>query len=95
MKKQNYNFRKCIIKNKKFPKSELIRVCVNNNTLVIDTNQTLPGRGYYLSQEMNKLDNIKLKNLLEKKLHVAVDNDTLQKLRKMTTYHESEQMYGK
>lgn len=50
MKKQNYNFRKCIIKNKKFPKSALIRICVNDSKLVIDNNQNLPGRGYYLSK---------------------------------------------
>lgn len=95
MKKQNYNFRKCIIKNKKFPKSELIRICVSNNKLLIDDHQNLQGRGYYLSKNLDKIDNVKLKNLLEKKLHVVVDNDTLQKLRKITTQLESEQTYGK
>lgn len=95
MKKQNYNFRKCIIKNKKFPKSLLIRVCVSSNKLIIDNNQNLPGRGYYLSRELDKIDNVKLKNLLEKKLHVVIDNETLQELRKTTTQLESEQKYGK
>lgn len=85
MKKQNYNFRKCIIKNKKFPKSLLIRLCVNNNKLIIDIDQNLPSRGYYLSKELDKIDNVKLKNLLEKKLHVVVDNETLQELRKITS----------
>lgn len=90
MKKQNYNHRKCIIKNKKLPKSELIRICIVENKIVIDQNKTLKGRGYYLSSNLENIDNIKIKNLLEKKLHVCVDNDTIMLIKSINVKFESE-----
>lgn len=82
MKKQNYNFRKCIIKNKKLPKTNLIRVYIKNNLLVIDDGKVHSGRGYYISKELDKIDDVKLKNILEKKLHITISNDILQELKK-------------
>lgn len=80
MKKKNYNCRTCLITNKKYHKSELIRICKVNDKLVIDKQRNILGRGYYLSKNIKDFDPIVIKKKLEKKTGTTVDTNLLNEL---------------
>jgi predicted RNA-binding protein YlxR (DUF448 family) len=51
------SFRKDIISNTLFSKSDLVRLCVKDGKLTLDLEKKLPGRGYYFKV---KSDNVVL-----------------------------------
>ena len=44
------NFRRCLITKKVFHKNELYRFVVKDNKMILDKNNSLPGRGYYVAK---------------------------------------------
>lgn len=80
MKKKNYNYRTCLITNKKFLKNNLIRICKIDNKLVVDDQQKMLGRGYYLSQEILVVSPLMIKKKLEQKTNLVIDNNLIDNL---------------
>lgn len=80
MKKKNYNYRTCLITNKKFLKTNLIRICKIDNKLVVDYQQKMLGRGYYLSQEILVVSPLMIKKKLEQKTNLVIDNNLIDNL---------------
>lgn len=80
MKKKNFNTRTCLITRKKKNKNELIRLCVQNNNLVIDYENNKQGRGYYISS-LNGLDNITIQKIIERKVNIKISQELIDEIK--------------
>lgn len=55
-----------IVSRKKFPLSELFRLTLCEGKLILDKNNTLPGRGVYVYKDIETLEELKKRNLLSR-----------------------------
>jgi len=72
--------RTCLLTNKKYDKSQLIRLVKVDNELTIDKSQTMPGRGYWIHYDAEALKNPKTVQILSKRLRTKVTQDLINRL---------------
>jgi len=72
-KKTVAEIRKCIVTNKRHPKTQLLRVVRQNQVVSIDYTGNCRGRGAYLTPDPKLINKACKKNLLAKALRVSVD----------------------
>lgn len=78
------NIRTCIFTNKRYLKSNLIRVVkLKNGTFEIDINQEIKGRGAYFHLETSNLDIIIKKKMFNKVFRTHVDIQLYLKLEEL------------
>ena len=75
------NNRKCIATHKSLPKSELIRI-VKLKDGSFEVNSKTKGRGAYIQKDINLLQDIKRKKLLNRAFKIDVPSDVYNKLEK-------------
>ncbi len=68
--------RTCFVTRNKFPKGSLLRIAKNqNNEVLIDINQNLNGRGYYISKDKDVINKIIKHRILDKIMHQKLNDD--------------------
>lgn len=72
--------RTCLYSNKEYPKQELIRFVKVKNKLVIDKEQNMLGRGYYLKITEQVLKDPKLIQILSKRTRTNVTEELIKDL---------------
>ncbi|MGS0655609.1 RNase P modulator RnpM [Staphylococcus arlettae] len=76
MKKKKIPMRKCILSNEMHPKTDMIRVVINkDNEIFADATGKKPGRGAYVSKNVQQVEEAQQKGVLEK--YFKADVDTL------------------
>ena len=76
MKKKKIPMRKCILSNEMHPKTDMIRVVINkDNEIFADATGKKPGRGAYVSKNVQQVEEAQQKGVLEK--YFKVDAETL------------------
>ena len=69
-----------ILSRSSFPKEELIRLVKVDNKLVIDIENKLPGRGYYIKKDKSTLAKAKKKDALKR---IGADASIYEELEKL------------
>lgn len=87
MKNKNFNTRTCIITKNKKHKSELIRLCLVNNKIIIDEENKILTRGYYIAKKINLPFDIIVKKIMLA-LNATIELDKINKLRKLIIFKE-------
>lgn len=72
--------RTCIITRQKCSKQELLRIVIKDNKMLYDLNQNLPGRGYYLINNVELLKSEKTKQILIRRFKVININEFISTL---------------
>ena len=73
--------RTCFVTRNKFPKGSLLRIVKNqNNEVLIDINQNLNGRGYYISKDKDVINRVIKHRILDKLMHQKLYLQVLLKL---------------
>lgn len=72
--------RTCIITRQKCSKQELLRIVIKDNKILYDLNQNLPGRGYYLINNVELLKSEKTKQILIRRFKVININEFISTL---------------
>ena len=68
--------RTCFVTRNKFPKGSLLRIVKNqNNEVLIDINQNLNGRGYYISKDKEVINKVIKHRILDKLMHQKLNDD--------------------
>ena len=68
--------RTCFVTRNKFPKGSLLRIVKNqNNEVLIDINQNLNGRGYYISKDKDVINKVIKHRILDKLMHQKLNDD--------------------
>lgn len=68
--------RTCFVTRNKFPKGSLLRIVKNqNNEVLIDINQNLNGRGYYISKDKDVINRVVKHRFLDKLMHQKLNDD--------------------
>lgn len=80
MSRKNKGLRTCLLCNKQFARQELVRLVKVNNTLVIDKDQNLPGRGYWIKLTDQSIKDPHLTSILSKRTKCSVDSDFIKEL---------------
>lgn len=80
MSRKNKGLRTCLYSNKQFARQELVRLVKVNNTLVIDKNKNLPGRGYWIKLTTQSIKDPRLTSILSKRTKCSVDDDLIKEL---------------
>lgn len=80
MKKKNFNTRTCLITKIKKHKNELVRLCIKNNTLVIDYENNQQGRGYYIGS-FNGFDNVAIQRIIERKINIKISQELINEIK--------------
>ncbi|MBF7017269.1 RNase P modulator RnpM [Staphylococcus durrellii] len=76
MKKKKIPMRKCILSNEMHPKKDMIRVVINKDgEIFADATGKKPGRGAYVSKDVNEVEKAQQKGVLEK--YFKSDAETL------------------
>ena len=68
-------YRLCTYTRKSFLKSDLFRVVKINNQAYFDRNQNMPGRGAYLSKNIEVIQGAQIKKTLYKALRMDVKDE--------------------
>ena len=68
-------YRKCVYTQKIFLKSDLYRVVKYNGQVCFDKNQNMPGRGAYISKDLNVIQEAFKKKSLSKALRCDVKEE--------------------
>ena len=68
-------YRLCAYTRKSFLKSDLFRVVKINNQAYFDKNQNMPGRGAYLSKNIEVIQGAQIKKTLSKALRMDVKDE--------------------
>lgn len=83
-KKRKIPLRKCIVTKKMKPKEELIRIVRNKEGEVfVDPSGKMNGRGAYLSQDINIIEQAKSKHVLNEQFKTKIDNSIFEELKKI------------
>lgn len=80
MSRKNRGLRTCLYCNEQLPRQELIRLVKVNGVLVVDQNQNLPGRGYWLKPTDNALNDPKLIQILSKRTRCSIKPELIKEL---------------
>jgi len=73
---KNIPLRTCIITKEVLPKKELLRIVIDNlGNVSVDVTGKKNGRGVYLKKDLTLIAKAKEKHLLDKALHVHVDDN--------------------
>lgn len=80
MRKQISNSRTCIFTKQKHVRKELIRLVIKNDTLCIDKNNSLQGRGFYIVKNKEIIDRIISVNFLSKKFKIEIKKEFYEEL---------------
>ncbi len=77
------NNRTCIISRTKTEKKNLIRLTIHENEIVIDDNNSLKHRGFYILKDKSFILKLKKSDLLLKKFKIITKDETFDKMLKM------------
>lgn len=73
MKKINFNLRTCFCTKKKYYKTEMLRLCVSNNKLIIDLSYNQKSRGLYI-HDIPSNKRVSFINKLSNKLNIKISD---------------------
>lgn len=82
MSRKNKGLRTCLYSNKHFERQEMIRFVKIDKNLIIDANQTLPGRGYWLKPTDQAMNDAKLIQILSKRTKCSVKPELIEEIRR-------------
>lgn len=72
--------RMCVVCRKLQPKTQLIRLVLQNNEIIIDTTQKLPGRGVWIDKDRECITNLQKRKVLNRIFKREINESFYQKL---------------
>lgn len=72
--------RMCVVCRKLQPKTQLIRLALQDNQIVIDTTQKLPGRGVWIDKNSECITNLQKRKVLNRIFKREIDATFYQRL---------------
>ena len=66
--------RMCVVTRKMLPKSDLIRIVVTSQGIIIDKTKKMDGRGYWISNDIDVIRQARRKHILDKVLRHKVED---------------------
>ena len=66
--------RMCVVTRKMLPKSDLIRIVVTSQGIIIDKTKKMDGRGYWISSDIDVIRQAHRKHILDKVLRHKVED---------------------
>ena len=70
----------CVVCRKLQPKTQLIRLALQDNQIVIDTTQKLPGRGVWIDKNSECITNLQKRKVLNRIFKREIDATFYQRL---------------
>ncbi len=74
MPKNQEPLRMCVVTRKMLPKSDLIRIVVTSQGIIIDKTKKMDGRGYWISNDIDVIRQARRKHILDKVLRHKVED---------------------
>ena len=72
--------RMCVVCRQMQPKTQLIRLVLQDNKITIDTTQKLPGRGVWVDKTQECITNLRKRKVLNRIFKREIDDSFYQKL---------------
>lgn len=83
MKVKKVPMRMCIVTREKYPKNELLRIVENDGKIVADLTGKLNGHGCYIKKDLEVLELLKKRKLLNNIFEKEVDDSVYEEIRKV------------